>query len=102
MLEKDQLILLQHFNCVTLTPSLYPTHSASEFVAAQSMDRHPNQPHVVALGRGDGSICFWDLRQEGQPVSLIQAHSTEGESNVIMFAWSIRFHGVVVDQALLT
>ena len=48
-------------------------------MSLQSMDRHPHQPHLVALGRGDGSVCFMDLRQEKAPVpTIVQAHSSDG------------------------
>lgn len=48
----------------------------------ESLDRHPHQPHVVAIGRGDGSICFMDLRYPKNMVKLIQAHSAHGEVKV--------------------
>ena len=58
------------------------THFRSgEYVSIQSMDRHPHQPHLVALGREDGSLCFWDLRQERQPVQLIEGHSSDGKTS---------------------
>lgn len=40
-----------------------------------SMGVHPSQTHVVATGHEDGSLCVWDMRQDRQPVALLQAHS---------------------------
>lgn len=51
------------------------------------MDRHPHQPHLIALGREDGSLCFWDLRQESQPVQLIEGHSSDGEACLKLSDW---------------
>ncbi len=54
-------------------------YRSGEYVSIQSMDRHPHQPHLIVLGRGDGSLCFWDLRQDNQPVQIIQGHTSDGE-----------------------
>ena len=43
------------------------------------VDRHPHQPHVVALGRGNGSLCFMDLRQHKHVLQMVQAHSSHGK-----------------------
>ena len=59
-------------------PSLLSLCSSGEHVGLHCLDRHPHQPHLVALGRGDGSVGFWDLRQEGHHLQIIQAHNSIG------------------------
>lgn len=44
-----------------------------------SLDRHPHQPHLVAIGRGDGSLCFMDMRQHKRGMQLVGAHSSHGQ-----------------------
>lgn len=48
------------------------------------LDRHPQQPHLVAVGRADGSVCFWDLRSDRRALEVIQAHSSD--------VWDVKFH----------
>lgn len=57
---------------------------SDEYLSIQSMDRHPHQPHLVALGCSSGAVCFWDLRQDGHPSSLAQAHQAD--------IWDLKFH----------
>lgn len=55
-----------------------------------SMDKHPNQPHILVTGHGNGEIGIWDIRQEKSPVTLIDAHEAE--------VWEVRFHPVYSDN----
>ena len=55
-----------------------------------SVDKHPNQPHIVVTGHGDGVIGMWDTRQEKAPVTLIDAHSSE--------VWQVKFHPMYPDN----
>lgn len=55
-------------------------HSSGVSQPLQCLDRCSNQPHLVAVGRGNGSVCFWDLRQDKQPVSILQGHSSDSAS----------------------
>ncbi|XP_054715744.1 nucleoporin Nup43-like [Uloborus diversus] len=41
-----------------------------------SMNIHPTQPHILAAGYEDGSLCMWDMRQDRKPTSLIEGHSS--------------------------
>ena len=52
--------------------------SNNELVSTLCLDKHPNQCHLIVAGCDNGSVCFWDLRQEKQPVLLMSAHSSEG------------------------
>lgn len=52
--------------------------SSGELLSTYCMDRHPNQPHLVIAGCDNGLICFWDLRQEKQPLTMIKAHASDG------------------------
>ena len=49
-------------------------------MSIESLDRHPQQPHIVAVGRGDGSVCFIDLRQPKYHTQVVRAHSDHGKS----------------------
>ena len=53
--------------------------SPGKYTSMESLSRHPHQPHVVAVGRGDGSLCLKDLRQPKHSLQLLQAHSAEGK-----------------------
>jgi len=55
-----------------------------------SVDKHPNQPHILVTGHGDGVIGIWDIRQDSSPVTLVNAH--EGE------VWEVRFHPMYPDN----
>jgi len=55
-----------------------------------SLDRHPNQPHILVTGHGDGVIGIWDVRQDKMPVTLIDAHESE--------VWQVRFHPLYPDN----
>jgi len=55
-----------------------------------SVDKHPNQPHILVTGHGDGVIGIWDIRQEKSPVTLIDAHDSE--------VWQVRFHPLYPDN----
>lgn len=55
-----------------------------------SVDKHPNQPHIVVTGHGDGVIGIWDTRQERAPVTLIDAHEAE--------VWQVKFHPMYPDN----
>ena len=48
-----------------------------------SLDRHPHQPHLVVVGRGDGSLCFTDLRHHKREVKVVHAHSAHGKSATV-------------------
>lgn len=52
---------------------------AGNLVSMESLDRHPHQPHLVAVGRGDGSLCFIDLRHHKRTLKVAKAHSAHGE-----------------------
>lgn len=71
-----------HTHIPTHTPHPpHPLHfrcSSGDHVSLHCLDRHPHQPHLVALGRSDGSVGFWDLRQEAHHLQLIQAHGSNG------------------------
>lgn len=54
-----------------------------ERVPIHCLDHHPTQPHVVATGGQDGTLCIWDMRQEKFPVTLLSAHSTDSKYNHI-------------------
>ncbi|XP_018599193.1 nucleoporin Nup43 [Scleropages formosus] len=53
-------------------------------VPLHSVDRHPNQQHIVATGGQDGMLCIWDVRHGSIPFSLMEAHSAE--------MWEVHFH----------
>jgi len=55
-----------------------------------SIDKHPNQPHILVTGHGDGVIGIWDIRQDHAPVTLIDAHESE--------VWQVRFHPLYPDN----
>ena len=55
-----------------------------------SIDKHPNQPHILVTGHGDGVIGIWDIRQEKAPVTLIDAHESE--------VWQVKFHPIYPDN----
>lgn len=55
-----------------------------------SVDEHPNQPHIVVTGHGDGVVGIWDTRQEKAPVTLIDAHEAE--------VWQVKFHSMYPDN----
>jgi nuclear pore complex protein Nup43 len=55
-----------------------------------SVDKHPNQPHILVTGHGDGVIGIWDIRQDRAPVTLIDAHESE--------VWQVRFHPLYPDN----
>ncbi|KPP79785.1 nucleoporin Nup43-like [Scleropages formosus] len=50
-------------------------------VPLHSVDRHPNQQHIVATGGQDGMLCIWDVRHGSIPFSLMEAHSAESGRN---------------------
>lgn len=64
--------------------SLSPWCSSGEHVGLHCLDRHPHQPHLVALGRSDGSVGFWDLRQEGHHLQIIEAHNSIGTTRAAL------------------
>jgi len=55
-----------------------------------SLDSHPNQPHIVVTGHGDGVIGIWDIRMDKSPVTLIDAHEAE--------VWRVQFHPLYPDN----
>lgn len=55
-----------------------------------SLDRHPNQPHIIVTGHGDGVIGIWDIRMDKAPVTLIDAHAAE--------VWKVQFHPLYPDN----
>lgn len=38
------------------------------------MNIHPTQSHILATGNEDGSMHLWDMRQDKQPVSVLEGH----------------------------
>ena len=50
------------------------------------LDRHPHQPHLVAFGCSDGSVGFWDLRQEGHHLQIIKAHNSIGTRAALSYS----------------
>lgn len=57
---------------------------SGDYTSINSVSRHPNQPNLVVMGCCDGSLCFWDLRQEKMPASLYHAHTSD--------VWEAKFH----------
>ncbi|KAK2154683.1 hypothetical protein LSH36_260g01003 [Paralvinella palmiformis] len=55
-----------------------------ERVPLHCIDKHPTQPHIVATGGEDGTLCIWDMRQDKFPVTLLSAHSAD--------MWELKFH----------
>uniref|UniRef100_A0ABM0LZ64 Nucleoporin Nup43-like n=1 Tax=Saccoglossus kowalevskii TaxID=10224 RepID=A0ABM0LZ64_SACKO len=55
-----------------------------ERVPLHCIDKHPNQPHIVATGGQDGVLTIWDMRQDTYPVTLLDAHSSD--------MWEVKFH----------
>ncbi|XP_065676405.1 nucleoporin Nup43 [Hydra vulgaris] len=55
-----------------------------------SVDKHPNQSHIVVTGHGDGVVGIWDIRQENGPVTLVDAHEAE--------VWTVMFHPLYPDN----
>ncbi|XP_077977336.1 nucleoporin Nup43-like [Glandiceps talaboti] len=55
-----------------------------ERIPLHCIDKHPNQPHIVATGGQDGVLAIWDMRQDKYPVTLLDAHSTN--------MWEVKFH----------
>lgn len=39
------------------------------------MNIHPTQSHVLATGNEDGSMHMWDMRQDKEPVAVLEGHS---------------------------
>ena len=52
-------------------------------VGLQCVDNHPTQPHIVATGGQDGTLCIWDMRQDRFPVTLLDAHSAHSKFYVL-------------------
>jgi WD40 repeat protein len=48
--------------------------SGGDQVGVTCLSTHPTQTHIVATGSSDGSIAFWDLRQERHPVTILKGH----------------------------
>ncbi|XP_070568783.1 nucleoporin Nup43-like isoform X2 [Ptychodera flava] len=68
-------------------PTSQPSRSfilSGERIPLHCIDKHPNQPHIVATGGEDGVLTIWDMRQESFPVTLLDAHSTN--------MWELKFH----------
>jgi len=59
---------------------------AGERVPLHCIDRHPTQPHIVATGGQDGALSLWDMRQEKYPVTLLTAHSADGNYQTTVFS----------------
>lgn len=66
---------------VTVTPVVCST---GDRVPLHCVGRHPNQQHIVATGGQDGMLCIWDVRQGNMPFSLMEAHSAESKSVLII------------------
>ena len=43
------------------------------------LDKHPTQPHIVATGGQESTLCIWDMRQDKFPVTLLSAHSADSK-----------------------
>ena len=56
---------------------------SGDCIGLQCVDNHPTQPHIVATGGQDGTLCIWDMRQDRFPVTLLDAHSAH--SNILYF-----------------
>ena len=50
------------------------------------LDRHPHQPHLMAFGCSNGSVGFWDLRQEGHHLQIIKAHNSIGTRAALSYS----------------
>ncbi|XP_042212319.1 nucleoporin Nup43-like isoform X2 [Homarus americanus] len=44
-------------------------------IAVCHLAGHPTQQHLVAAGGEDGALAIWDMRNTGQPFSIISAHN---------------------------
>ena len=74
-------------------------------VPIMSVDRHPDQSHVLITGSADGVIGIWDIRQEKSPVTLIDAHKSEGQwitlfillisKAILLFIWEKLFQLII-------
>lgn len=57
------------------TNSVKPVHSSSlaedSEVGVSSMDRHPFQGHVIAIGSYDGMLAIYDMRKVQTPVTVL-------------------------------
>jgi len=65
-------------------------HLAGERTPLYCVDKHPTQPHIVATGGREGTLCVWDMRQDKYPVTLLSAH------NATM--WELQFHPLYADH----
>lgn len=55
-----------------------PSYSLSvsgDHLGIMSLNIHPTQPHILASGHEDGTLCIWDLRQEHKPTTMLSGHS---------------------------
>ncbi|XP_023239893.1 nucleoporin Nup43-like [Centruroides sculpturatus] len=58
--------------------------------AVTCMAQHPTQWHTLGTGGEDGLLYIWDLRQDRQPITLLNAHS--------MAMMEIKFHPLNPDH----
>ena len=58
----------------------YFVDSSGDRVSLLCIDKHPTQPHLLAAGAQDGVLSIWDMRQELYPVTLLEAHASEGKT----------------------
>ena len=61
--------------CITL---VYILCRSGDNEGLHCVQCHPTHPHLVVTGRTDGSVCFWDLRHQRQPLSHMEAHTDIG------------------------
>lgn len=47
------------------------------------MATHPTQSHVLCTGNEDGSMQIWDMRQDNQPVSLLDGCHTAAVTELL-------------------
>ena len=59
--------------------------STGDRIPLHCMDRHPTQPHIVATGGFDGTLCLWDMRQEKYPITLLQVHTSSSKNKCFHF-----------------
>merc|ERR1712088_902654 len=65
-------------------------HLEGESSPLYSIDKQLTQPHIVATGSSEGSLCIWDMRQGSFPVTLLSAHASA--------LWEVHFHATASDH----
>lgn len=72
--------------------------SGDEQTALLCMNRHPTEPSLLACGSESGTVCFWDLRQEKYPATVLSAHN--GPGSTIYIYMYILITETLIDEML--